>query len=108
IARRVAGMYAPSLNPRPPKAVKLDLAMAKRFEGVYSLEGGDSLTIEAIGAAGRLQVKTQGQVRELVPESATDFFMEDAYRTYHFIVQDGTVTGVEVTALEKSAYRKVK
>jgi len=108
IARRVAGMYEPGLNPPPPKVVKLDVAKAKRFEGVYWLEDGDSLTIEASGAAGRLQLKAQGQARELVPESDTDFFMEDSYRTYHFIVQDGTVTGVEVTTLAKFVYKKIK
>jgi len=108
IARRVAGMYEPGLNPPAPKVVKLDVAKAKRFEGVYWLEDGDSLTIEASGAAGRLRLKAQGQARELVPESDTDFFMEDSYRTYHFIVQDGTVTGVEVTTLAKFVYKKIK
>src|SRR5262249_4312703 len=86
IPPRVAGIYAPALIPPTPKAVKLDAAKAKRFEGVYKIEDGDSLTIEGIGAGGRLRVKTQGQARELVPTSDTDFFMEDAFRTYHFLV----------------------
>jgi len=79
----------------------------KRFAGVYQLEE-DRLTIEAIGAAGRLRLKTQGRTRELVPESGTDFFEPDADRTYHFVVQDDTVTGVEVAVPEKIVFRKVE
>src|SRR5215831_3721988 len=86
IAHRVAGMYDSALVPAPRKAVKLDASKVKQFEGVYQLEDGTRLTIEAIGSGGQLRVKTQGQVRELVPESETNFFMEDAYRTYHFVV----------------------
>src|SRR5262245_13521875 len=107
IAHRVAGTYDPALIPPPRKAVKLDAAKVKRFAGVYQLEE-DRLTIEAIGAAGRLRLKTQGRTRELVPESGTDFFEPDADRTYHFVVQDDTVTGVEVAVPEKIVFRKVE
>jgi len=107
IAHRVAGMYIPALIPPPRKAVKLDAAKVKRFEGVYQLEE-DKLTISATGPAGRLQVKTQGQLRELLPESETDFFEVDSDRTYHFVVDSGTVTGVEVTVPEKIVFRKIE
>jgi D-alanyl-D-alanine carboxypeptidase len=107
IVHRVAGTYDPALIPPPRKAVKLDAAKVKRFAGVYQLEE-DRLIIEAIGAMGRLRLKTQGQTRELVPESETDFFEQDADRTYHFVVQDGTVTGVEVAVPEKIVFRRVE
>jgi CubicO group peptidase (beta-lactamase class C family) len=107
IARRVAGMYDSALVPPPRKGVKLDAAKVKRFAGVYRLEE-DRLTVGVLGPAGRLQVKTQGLLRDLVPESENDFFEEDADRTYHFVVQDGAVTGVEVAVPEKIVFRKVE
>ena len=73
-------MYDATLVPPPRKSVKLDAAKVKRFAGVYQLEE-HRLTIGVLGPAGRLQAKTQGLLRELVPESETDFFEEDADRT---------------------------
>jgi CubicO group peptidase (beta-lactamase class C family) len=107
IARRVVGMYDSALTPAPRKAVKVDPDKVRRFEGVYRLEE-QTLTIASIGGAGRLQLKTQGQSRELVPESEADFFEEDADRTYHFVVQNGTVTGVEIAVPEKIVFRKIE
>jgi len=107
IARRVAGMYDTALVPPPRKGAKLDAARVKRFAGVYQLEE-DRLTVGVLGAAGRLQVKNQGLLRDLVPESETDFFEEDSDRLYHFVVQDGGVTGVEVAVPEKIVFRKVE
>lgn len=107
IARRVAGMYDAALVPPPRKSARLDAAKVKRYAGVYQLEE-DRLTISVLGPAGRLQAKTQGLVRELAPESETDFFEEDSDRTYRFVVQDGAVTGVEVAVPEKIVFRKVE
>ncbi|HEV8701780.1 MAG TPA: serine hydrolase domain-containing protein [Candidatus Polarisedimenticolia bacterium] len=107
IARRVAGMYDAALVPPPRKGVKLDAAKVKRFAGVYRLEE-DRLAIGVLGPAGRLQAKTQGLLRDLMPESETDFFEEDSDRTYHFVVQDGAVTGVEVAVPETIVFRKVE
>jgi hypothetical protein len=107
IARRVAGMYDAALTPPPRKAVTLDAAKVKRFEGVYQLEE-QRLTISAVGAGGRLQLKTQRMSSELVPGSETDFFEEDSDRAYHFVVRDGQVTGLEIALPEKMAFRKIE
>jgi hypothetical protein len=48
-----------------------------------------------------------GRSRELVPESEVDFFEEDAARTYRFGLENGTVTGVEITMPERILFKKV-
>ncbi len=107
IARRVAGMYDPALTPPPRKAVTLDAAKVKRFEGVYQLDE-HRVTIGAAGAGGRLLLKTQDLSHELVPESETDFFEEDSDRTYRFVVRDGRVTGLEIALPDTIVYRKIE
>ena len=59
------------------------------------------------GDAGRLRMTRGGRSRELVPESEVDFFEEDAATTYRFVLENGTVTGIEITMPERILFRKV-
>src|SRR5262249_47538152 len=106
IAHQVAGMYEPTLMPPLPAAVKLDSAVVRKYEGVYQLEE-DKVAIKALGDAGHLQATFAGRTLELLPQSETDFFEEDADRTYHFTIANGKVTGVDITVPERIVFRKV-
>ncbi len=105
IAHRVAAMYDPALMPPARKAVKLDPAKVKAYEGVYQLEE-DKISFKLVGSEGRMQVTFGSQKRELVPESETDFFEEDSDRTYRFVREAGKVTSVEVAVPEKIVFKK--
>ena len=105
IAHRVAGMYDPALVPPPHKAVRLDRSRVNRFEGTYQ-QKELKVTVRTTGDAGRLQLTFAGRTRELVPESEIDFFEEDADRTYRFVVENGTVTGVEIAMPEKILFKR--
>ena len=107
IAHRVAGIYDPALMPPAHKAVRLDAARVKDYEGVYQLEE-DKISFKLFGSEGHMQVTFGSQPRELVPESETDFFEEDSDRTYHFVREDRKVTAVEVAVPEKIVFRKVE
>jgi hypothetical protein len=65
------------------------------------------VTVRATGDAGKLLVTRAGRSRELVPESEVEFFEEDAATTYRFVLENGTVTGVEITMPERILFKKV-
>jgi hypothetical protein len=106
IAQRVAGMYEPALVPPPRKAIRLDPSKVKRFEGVYQQQDL-KVTVLATGDAGELQITRAGRSRKIVPESDVDFFEEDAATTYRFVLEKGTVTGVEIALPEKILFKKM-
>ena len=106
IAHRVAGMYEPALVPPPHKPIRLGASQVKRYEGMYQQQEF-KVTVRATGDAGRLQLTFAGRSREIVPESEVDFFEEDSDRTYRFILENGTVTGVEIAMPEKIVFKKI-
>jgi D-alanyl-D-alanine carboxypeptidase len=106
IAHRVAGMYDPALVPPPRKAIRLDAAQVKRYEGAYQ-QKEFKVMVRAIGGTGRLQLTFAGRSREIVPESETDFFEEDSDRTYRFVLENGTVTEVAIAMPEEIVFKKI-
>jgi CubicO group peptidase (beta-lactamase class C family) len=93
LAHRVAGFYEPKLAPPPHRAAPLEAAKLKAYEGVYHL---DALRVTLRAVDGRLRLTFGPEQRELTPESESDFFEEDADRTYHFLRDaQGRVTGFE-------------
>jgi CubicO group peptidase (beta-lactamase class C family) len=106
IAHRVAGMYDAALVPPQPKAIRLDAAKVKRYEGTYQQQD-NKVTVRALGGAGRLQLTFNGRSVDLLPESETGFFEEDADRTYRFVLENGAVTGLEIANPDKVVFRKI-
>ena len=106
IAQRVAAMYEPALAPPPGKAIALGAAAARRYQGLYQQQEAQ-VTVGALGDAGRLQLIFRGRAREILPASETDFFEEDADRTYHFVLRDGKVTALEIAMPETIVFPRV-
>jgi CubicO group peptidase (beta-lactamase class C family) len=107
IAHVVAGHYRPELAPVKHHAVKLPAAALERYAGEYRFDERVTLTVAVTGD--RLVATSQGQKRELLPESESDFFEEDSERSYRFERDPGgAVTSLTLSVPEKLVFRKVK
>jgi CubicO group peptidase (beta-lactamase class C family) len=106
IAKRIAGLYVPSVAPRVPTAIKLDPATLSSYAGDYRLE--DRFTIKVSSAGDRLETVWLGEKIVLIPESETDFFQENSDRTFRFVKDaGGKVTSLVVSVPEELVLRKV-
>ncbi|HEY5766342.1 MAG TPA: serine hydrolase [Candidatus Udaeobacter sp.] len=107
IAKRIAGLYVPSVAPRLRTAIKLDPAILSSYTGEYRLE--DRFSIKVSVAGDRLETIWLGEKIMLLPESETDFFQEDSDRTFRFVKDaGGKVTSLIISVPEDLVLRKVR
>lgn len=106
IAHRVAGFYRRELSPPAHEAVELAPATLASYAGEYRLDDRMNLTVTVSG--NRLLARFRGQTSTLIPESATDFFVEDSERTFHFETgASGQATALIVAVPEKLRFRRL-
>jgi CubicO group peptidase (beta-lactamase class C family) len=106
IAKRIAGLYVPSVAPRLHTAIKLDPAILSSYAGDYRLE--DRFTIKVSVAGDRLETIWLGEKITVVPESETDFFQEDSDRTFRFVKDgSGKIASLIISVPEELVLRRV-
>jgi CubicO group peptidase (beta-lactamase class C family) len=106
IAKRIAGLYLPSVAPRVRTAVKLDSAILSSYAGDYRLD--DRFTVKLNVARDRLETTWLGEKITLVPESETYFFQEDSDRTFRFVKNaSGKVASLIISVPEELVLRRL-
>jgi D-alanyl-D-alanine carboxypeptidase len=98
IALGVANFYIPGLLPERVVA-KVDPKIFDRYVGQYQPDPSAILSIKREGDKLMIQ-QGEGEKRELLPESETNFFIKDSPRSIYSFVKDGTGQAYLVITLE--------
>lgn len=108
IANGVANFYIPGLLP-DRKVTRVDPRVLQGYVGQY--DAGPSVTVSITREGEKLVMQRVNERQDLLPESETSFFIQDAPRSLYTFVKDGTGQAflvITVDGAEVGRARKIK